>query len=62
MNNSSTMHQSSIVTTGRNPITANGNGGQFNPMLYTQSIKEITNGSIREEESHCLKKLTRVLS
>ena len=25
-------------------------------------MKEVTNGSIKEEESHCLKKLTRVLS
>ena len=31
-------------------------------MDLSQSIKEITDGSIKEEESHCLKKLTRVLS
>ena len=43
-----------------NRSSYSGNG--CNNLDLSQSLKELTSGSIKEEESHCLKKLTRVLS
>lgn len=59
MSNSSIMQQSYMIATARNPIS---NAKNDENLIFAKNLKEITNESIREEESHCLKKLTRVLT
>ena len=36
--------------------------GSSTHLDFNQSIAQLTNASIKEEESHCLQKLTRVLN